>query len=446
MTQMTTYEVNADGLVGPTHAYGGLSAGNLASQTNKGEVSNPRAAVKQGLQKMKRLMDWGVPQCVLPPHERPYIGFLRGLGFGGSDAQVWERAWQTAPQVAWAASSASAMWAANAATIAPSVDTGDGKLHASAANLLTMLHRSLEGAQTTRALQALMPGDRFAVHAPLHAHADFADEGAANHVRLCADHGTPGVHLFVYGRDHQAWDGQNPARQTLASCQALATRHQLDPKRVVIAQQSRMAIEAGAFHNDVVCVGTRETLFYHEQAFENPEQTLAALRKAADGLFEPQFVAVSAQDLSLEDAVKSYLFNSQLLSLPGRDGLTLLAPTETQETPTAYAVCQALVAGNGPIRHVEYVDVRQSMRNGGGPACLRLRVVMTADELAAINPKMRLDDDLIATLGDWADRHYREALTAYDLRDPTLITETREALDALTQILGLGSGFYPFQR
>jgi succinylarginine dihydrolase len=445
---VTVYEVNADGIPGPTHSYGGLSVGNFASQGNKGEKSSPKQAVKQGLLKMKRLSDWGIPQYVLPPHERPQIPFLRALGFSGSDADVWSRAWAAYPQAAWAAASSSAMWSANAATIAPSVDTGDGRLHATPANLITMLHRSIEAPQTTAALRALMPDpDRFAVHAALHPHNALSDEGAANHVLLCGAFGQPGVHLFVYGRDaDEHWDGHNPARQTLAACHAIASLHGLDFKRVVFARQSKAAIEAGAFHNDVVAVGCTDTLFFHEQAFEDKAGTLAAIRRAADGLFEPQFVEVAAADLSLADAVKSYLFNSQLLALPGRDGLTLLAPMESHDTPSAKGVCDALVAGNGPIRQVEFVDVRQSMRNGGGPACLRLRIVMTADERAAANAAMRLDDRLFSALNDWADRYYRDSLTPAELPDPLLITESRAALDALSDLLNLGAGFYPFQR
>lgn len=445
---MSAVEINADGIPGPTHSYGGLSHGNYASQGNKGEVSSPRQAVKQGLKKMKLLADWGIPQFVLPPHERPDIPFLRGLGFAGPDAEVWTRAWKAYPPAAWAASSSSAMWAANAAMIAPSADTADGRLHATPANLITMLHRSIEAPQTQRSLKALMSDEaRFAVHDPLHFHNSLSDEGAANHVRLCADHGSKGVHLFVYGRDDQAlWTGHNPARQTLAACHAIASLHQLDFKRVVFARQSKAAIEAGAFHNDVVCVGTCDTLFFHEQAFEDKATVIADIKRAAEGLFEPQFVEVAAKDLSLADAVKSYLFNSQLLVVQEQAGLTLLAPMESHDTPAAKAVCDGLLSGNGPIRRVEFVDVRQSMRNGGGPACLRLRIVMTTDELAAANPKMRLDNHLFATLNDWADVHYRDSLTPADLPDQALIDESRRALDALTEILGLGSDFYPFQR
>ncbi|WP_029415301.1 N-succinylarginine dihydrolase [Brevundimonas bacteroides] len=438
-------EANADGLIGPTHSYAGLSPGNLASSLNKGEASNPRAAILQGLDKMKRLADLGLPQFVLPPHERPNIPFLRSLGFTGSDAAVLERAWKDAPSFAAAACSASPMWAANAATVTPSADAADGRVHFTPANLVTNLHRSLEHAQTKRSLNALFPDStRFAVHDALSPVAHLADEGAANHVRLCAEHGSPGVNLLVWGRDaFETWDGPYPARQTRQASEAIARRH--GASGAVLAQQSRAAIAGGTFHNDVVCVGALGTLFHHDLAFEDTAGTHAAIQAAAKG-FDPIFVEVSSADLPLADAISSYLFNSMLVSLPGEDRLTLICPTETRDNPRSHAVAQSLTASNGPIGRVEYVDVRQSMRNGGGPACLRLRVVLTEAELAATNPAMRLTDDLHARLSAWADRHYRERLTPADLADPALIEESRTALDQLAPLLGLGSGFYPFQR
>lgn len=438
-------EANADGLIGPTHSYAGLSPGNLASSLNKGEASNPRAAVLQGLDKMKRLADLGLPQFVLPPHERPNIPFLRSLGFTGSDAAVLERAWKDAPSFAAAACSASPMWAANAATVTPSADSADGRVHFTPANLVTNLHRSLEHAQTKRSLNALFPDPaRFAVHDALSPVAHLADEGAANHVRLCSEHGAPGVNLLVWGRDaFEAWDGPFPARQTRQASEAIARRH--GASGAVLAQQSRAAIAGGTFHNDVVCVGALDTLFHHDLAFEDTAATHAAIRAAAKG-FDPIFVEVSSADLPLADAISSYLFNSMLVSLPGEDRLTLICPTETRDNPRSHAVAQGLVASNGPIGPVEYVDVRQSMRNGGGPACLRLRVVLTEAELDATNPAMRLTDALHARLSAWAERHYRDRLTPADLADPALIAESRAALDELTELIGLGSGFYPFQR
>ncbi len=438
-------EANADGLIGPTHSYAGLSPGNLASSLNKGEASNPRAAVLQGLDKMKRLADLGLPQFVLPPHERPNIPFLRSLGFTGSDTAVLERAWKDAPSFAAAACSASPMWAANAATVTPSPDSADGRVHFTPANLVTNLHRSLEHAQTKRALDALFPDPaRFAVHDALSPVAHLADEGAANHVRLCAEHGAPGVNLLVWGRDaFEAWDGPFPARQTRQASEAVARRH--GASAPVLAQQSRAAIAGGTFHNDVVCVGALDTLFHHDLAFEDTAATHAAIRAAAQG-FDPIFVEVSSADLPLADAISSYLFNSMLVSLPGEDRLTLICPTETRDNPRSHVVAQGLVASNGPIGWVEYVDVRQSMRNGGGPACLRLRVVLTEAELAATNAAMRLTDALHAHLSAWAERHYRDRLTPSDLADPALIDESRAALDELTGLIGLGSDFYPFQR
>lgn len=438
-------EANCDGLVGPTHSFAGLAPGNIASEINKGDDSNPRSAVLEGLQKMKLLADWGLPQFVLPPHERPDIAFLRSIGFTGSDRHIVETAGRLSPEMLNSASSASSMWAANAATVTPSADSADGRVHLTAANLLTNLHRSLEGEQTARALRVLFPDPRrFAVHEPLPPQPHFGDEGAANHVRLCADHGRPGVNLFAYGREAwEQWTGRFPARQTLQASQAIVRRH--GAHGAVYARQARAAIEAGVFHNDVVCVGAKDTLFFHEAAFEDKAQVLADIRAAAVG-FEPQFVEIATADLPVVDAVRSYLFNSMLVPLPDRDRLTLIAPIEVAETPTAQAVVQRLIESNGPIGHVEYADVRQSMRNGGGPACLRLRVVLTSEELAATNPAQRFDDHLHGLLTAWAKRRYRDRLPPADLADPNLLVESREALDELTQILGLGTGFYPFQR
>ena len=428
-------EANLDGLVGPTHNYAGLSPGNLASQTNFGAASNPRAAVLQGLGKMKLLADLGVPQFVLPPHSRPDFAFLRSLGFSGSDAAVNEAAWKAVPTIAGAAWSASAMWAANAATVTPSVDSADGRLHLSAANLVTNLHRSLEHGETAAHLRRTFPDERrFAVHDALPSQPHFGDEGAANHVRLCAEHGAPGVNLFVYGRGaYEPWTRRFPARQTREAFEAIARRH--GAHRPVFLRQNPAAIEGGAFHNDVVCVGAKTCLFYHQAAFEDPAAMQAEVRRAAEGLFEPQFVEVSEAELPLADAVGSYLFNAMLIEVPGEDRLVLVAPIDVAENPRARAVAERIAASNGPIGRVQYVDVRESMRNGGGPACLRLRVVMTSDELAAADQRRRLTDDLHTRLTAWAEQHYRDRLSPADLADPRMIAESRAATEALDQLL-----------
>ena len=431
-------EVNFDGLIGPSHNYGGLSDGNLASARNAGDISNPREAAVQGLEKMRLLLRADLVQGVLPPLARPNFDLLVSAGFVGSDAQIIEAASRAAPHLLKAAYSASSMWTANAATVSPSADTGDGRLHLTPANLSTMLHRSLEHPDTTASLVSIFADEeRFAVHGALPAHADFADEGAANHVRLCAEHGKTGVELFVYGRQYGETAAGFPARQTLLASQSIARAHELRAGSAVFARQSRRAIEAGAFHNDVVCVGALDTLFFHEFAFEDAAGTLTDMRRAASGKFDLKPVMVPDAEVPLADAISSYLFNSQLLQFPEEDRLVLVAPMETRDTPSTRAYCERLERSNGPIGRVQFVDVRQSMRNGGGPACLRLRVVMTEQELQACHPGVLLDEEQIDALQACVRATYRDRLPPADLADPAFADECRIAREALLEILDL---------
>lgn len=440
-------EINFDGLVGPTHNYAGLSEGNLASARNADTIARPREAALQGIAKMRRLRTLGLAQGVLPPHERPNVAWLRSLGFIGSDGAVWEAAWAREPVIARAALASSAMWAANAATVSPSADCSDGRLHASVANLQTMLHRILEAEQTERALQRLLPDEaRFCVHAALPPHEALSDEGAANHMRMAADTGARGVEIFVYGRTASEARAGFPARQTLEACRALARRHRLDPDATVFARQAPQAIDAGAFHNDVVAVAHEQVLFHHEDAFADKAALYAEVRAKAQ-TFAPVFVEAPRARVDLEAAVASYLFNSQLVRTPGAAQLTLIAPTEVRENnQTAEYVASTIAQPDAAIGAVEYVEVRESMRNGGGPACLRLRIVMTAQERAAAAQGFFLTDALADALEAWVRKHYRERLAPDELGDPALVTEVQAALDDLTRILPLGSDFYPFQR
>ena len=441
-------EVNFDGLVGPSHNYAGLSYGNVASGRHQHLEANPRAAALQGLDKMQAVADLGLVQGLLPPHERPHIPTMRALGFGGNDASVLAQAAAEAPVLLSAASSASAMWTANAATVSASMDTADGRLHLSTANLNAKFHRSIEGPGTTRALRAIFHDDQqFCVHDPLPANPHMGDEGAANHTRLCAHHGAPGVELFVYGK--VAFDPKSPqptrfpARQTLEASAAIARRHGLKSEHVVFAQQNPEVIDQGVFHNDVIAVGNRNVLLYHEAAFLDPDSMLAELNQKLQGT-ELIPLCVTQQEMSVEEAVNSYLFNSQLITLPD-DSMALIVPQEVEDTPRVWAVVQRLLdAPDNPLSQVRVMDLKQSMRNGGGPACLRLRVVMTPEEQAAVGHCL-VTPDLLAELRPWVEKHYRDRLTQADLADPALLTESRTALDELTQILKLGS-IYDFQR
>jgi len=441
-------EVNFDGLVGPTHNYSGLAHGNVASMSHGGLVSNPKEAALQGLAKMKSLKDAGYAQGVLPPQQRPDIGALRALGFGGDNASVLAQAAEQAPQLLRAVCSASSMWTANAGTVTPSVDAADGRVHFTPANLQSSFHRFLEPETTGRVLAAIFADPaHFAHHPVLPATPAFSDEGAANHTRLCGEHGEPGVHLFVYGRQAFGGDGiepqRFPARQTLEASQAIARQHGLNDAQVVYAQQHPDAVDAGVFHNDVIAVGNGPVLLYHELAFRDEQATLDALRDKMATPLIPVRVPLAA--VSLEDAVASYLFNSQLLTNP--DGsMTLVVPGECQEREAVWRCLQDhLLAGNNPIAEVVVKDVKQSMRNGGGPACLRLRVVLSRVEREALGGRVLLDDALYADLVAWVERHYRDSLSPEDLSDPRLAEETLAALDDLTRILALGP-VYPFQR
>ena len=362
-------EINFDGIIGPSHNYAGLSLGNLASSGHAGETSYPRAAALQGLAKMRHNLALGLAQGFFLPLPRPNPVFLSAIAADGSE----DRSLRAA---AW---SASAMWTANAATVSPAPDTADGRCHLTAANLVTMPHRAQEWPDTVRQLRlAFADSAKFAVHDAVPPW--FGDEGAANHMRMCAGHGEPGLELFVYGKSGGAF----PARQHEQASRVVARRHRLDPARVLFIEQNPAAIAAGAFHNDVVAVANERVLFTHEHAFADPDGTYAAIRAA---LPEAEIVVVPAAAVSLADAIASYLFNAQLLTLPGGE-MALVIPLEAWEHPRVRGWLEAMLASNGPIRQVLPVDVRQSMANGGGPACLRLRVV--ADP-ASVDPRFMLD-------------------------------------------------------
>ncbi|MDO6559462.1 N-succinylarginine dihydrolase [Paraglaciecola chathamensis] len=445
---MKQFEVNFDGLVGPTHNYAGLSYGNVASLNNASAESSPKQAAKQGLKKMKALADLGMIQGVLAPQARPDVDALRRLGFSGSDANVLQQAAKQAPAIFQACCSASSMWTANAATVSPSADTADGTVHFTPANLTNKYHRSLEPQVTGNILKATFANpNHFSHHTHLPDNEHFGDEGAANQTRLCREYGEKGVELFVYGR--YAFDKSKPApvkfpaRQTLEASQAVARLHGLSDENVVFIQQNPDLIDQGVFHNDVISVGNQNVLFYHEQAFLDTDKAFAEI-KHKYGAGELHFIKVTTEQVSVQDAIKSYLFNTQLITLANGE-MAIIAPTDCEENPAVSAYLNELVTLNTPIKHIRYHDVKQSMRNGGGPACLRLRVALNETELAAVNQSTMMNDAQFERLNNWVDKHYRDRLSVDDLRDVALLNESRTALDELTQLLKLGS-VYPFQK
>ena len=486
-------EYNFDGLVGPTHHYAGLSKGNRASIKHKAQVSYPKKAALEGLTKMKLLMDRGYNQALLPPHSRPAWGCLKQLGFSGSPEQILKAAWDFSPSLLSACYSASNMWTANSATVSPSADTKDRKVHFTPANLNSHLHRSLEVEQTHKVLKKIFSDTQhFVVHSPLPSVSTFSDEGGANHSRLCAEYSQAGVELFAYGLSafqhtaEKVGDMENMEnkkfipRQSKEAAQAISFRHGLSKNSVVIAQQKPEAVDAGVFHNDVICTADGNLIFYHEQSFLDTEATI----KEIEEKLQPTpllKIKVTETEIPLSLGVSSYLFNSQLLPLvqdSGLEGLELeatkdlelevakglelevakdlavqgleaakkkwllVAPSECEKDPLVKSYLESL-KGEW-IKEVQFVSLGQSMRNGGGPACLRLRVVLTDEEAKAIHQGVILTDAMYQQLVSWVEKHYRDELIFNDLLDPSLIQESQSALDELTTILHLES-IYDFQ-
>ena len=415
---MALVEINFDGIIGPSHNYAGLSPGNIASANNAGAVSQPRAAALQGIEKMRANLRLGLAQGFFMPLDRPNKAWLAGLATDMTTAD---------PHIRAAAFSASAMWAANAATVSPAPDTTDGRCHLSAANLLTMAHRSHEWTGTLAQLKLAFADERhFTVHGPVPP--PFGDEGAANFMRLCPSHGEAGLEIFVYGKS----GGPFPARQHIEASKAVARAHRLNPERTLFIQQSEIAIAAGAFHNDVVAVANERVLFTHEQAFEEPETAYEAIKARMP---EAEIVIVPADRVSLADAIQSYLFNAQLVTLPDGGGMALILPTEAQANLNVWGWLEEHVAGNGPIRRLVPVDVRQSMANGGGPACLRLRVV--ADP-TTVDPRFIADETKLDRMADVIAEHWPESIAPDQLADPALVEHVQKARLALLDACGLG--------
>ena len=410
-------EINFDGIIGPSHNYAGLSVGNIASSTHAGETAYPREAALQGIAKMQHNLDLGLGQGFFMPLDRPNEAWLGSLATTVADAE---------PQLRAAAFSASSMWAANAATVSPAPDAIDGKCHLTVANLQTMPHRSHEWPGTLAQLKlAFANDDHFAVHAPVPS--PFGDEGAANHMRLCRGHDAPGIEIFVYGKS----GGPFPARQHIEASKAVARKHGLGPDRAIFAQQAEVAIAAGAFHNDVVAVANERVLFTHEQAFEQPDRLYGAIRSAMP---DAEIIIVPADRVSLADAIKSYLFNAQLVTLPEDGGMALILPSEARENAAVWRYLTDLVAGNGPIRRLCPVDVRQSMANGGGPACLRLRVV--ADP-AKVDPRFMATSQKLDEIARTVAEYWPESINPGQLSDPQLIATIRETRNRLLDICQL---------
>jgi len=437
---MNAREINLTGLAGPTHHFGGLAQGNVAARQHAGKISNPKAAARQCLEMMKLLSDLGVTQVIVPPQLRPRLDILRQLGFSGSGEQVMRKAYKNAPELLFACYSSSSMWTANATTISPSADSADGKVHFTPANLASHLHRRIETEHTAAYLKTVFSNEKcFVHHAPLPGSRELSDEGAANHNRLCVDDRRAGLQLFVYGYHGLQADTHAPtrfsARQSLAASQAIARLHQLTPEKTLFAQQNPKAIDAGVFHNDVIAVTNGSVMLYHEHAFVDTETVIKDIRLHW-GESPLYLVPVPQTELSLDEAVASYVFNSQLVTLPDNN-MALIAPESCRGHTNAQRVIERIIAADNPITAAYYVDCSESLKNGGGPACLRLRVMLNDAELTAMHQGVRFTDALYIKCLDIIERLYRDRLSNEDLLDPALVTEAHTAHETLLAALGL---------
>jgi len=428
---MPVHELNLESLVGPTHHYAGLSPGNIASTMHAKTSSNPAEAALQSINKIRLLHNLGVKQAIIPPHMRPNLTLLNTLGLSKIRGQ------ESHLRLLSAAFSASSMWVANAATVTPSTDTQDNRVHITAANLVTHLHRHQEADFSHYLFQRIFPNKKYFIHhPPLPKTPDFNDEGAANHNRLASKHAKPGIHLFVYNREAKRITPTHfPARQTREASEAIARNHLIKPEHLFFAAQTPTAIDAGVFHNDVIAVTNESVFLLHQDSFLNQKKLLTQLQQKVH--FSLQIIEITREMLSLEEAVKSYLFNSQLVTLPHSSNMALIAPKECQNIPRVRAVIEHLLAENNPISEVHYVNLTQSMHNGGGPACLRLRMPLNENELNSMHSGIRVNHNLLDTLEAWVIQHYRTTLSLDDLLDPRLTDESFNALSELEKILDL---------
>jgi succinylarginine dihydrolase len=442
MAKNGAVEWQFDGLVGPTHNYAGLSFGNVASGKNAGQISNPKMAALQGLEKMRLVHGLGGRQAFLPPQQRPVITILEQLGFATGHrkqdiTKAIDIASKKAPHILASAYSSSFMWAANAATVSPSADTADGRLHLTPANLISHLHRSVEAEWNFRALKKIFHDESlFAIHNSLPATVQMADEGAANHMRVCNQHGMAGLEIFVYGTaDSDIKKPKKfPARQHREASMAIARIHGLAPEKIIMLQQSPDVIDEGVFHNDVIVMNSNYLMIAHERAFVTQKDFITNMEQLQLEGFN--YVSIGEGEFSVADAVETYLFNSQLIELPDRR-MVLVAPGECQTHPQAQRLIRRLVEEEKVIAEVRYLNVRESMRNGGGPACLRLRIVMTPEESAAMHQGIVYNEAIHDALFQWVNKYYRDRLAPEDLADPDLLGEVCAAYAELETLIGL---------
>jgi succinylarginine dihydrolase len=192
-----------------------------------------------------------------------------------------------------------------------------------------------------------------------------------------------------------------------------------------------------------VSLANEEVFIFHQEAFADRvelERVLHHLKEHVKG-FHP--IEILSEDISLDDLVSSYLLNSQLITVDNNEMMMLL-PEEVQNHPNCMRWLDE-IQSSSPIKYLEFVDIRQSMMNGGGPACLRFKAVVNNDEFDRLNERFLLSPTKLMDLRTLVSKHYRDKLHPEDLLDIKFMQESYTFLDELTQLLDLGN-IYNFQR
>jgi succinylarginine dihydrolase len=435
------FEVNFDGIPGPTHLFAGLSKGNIASQINSGKISSPKKAALQSLEKINTIYRLGIKQAIVPPHRKPNITPLSVYGFQGSLQEQLKQAHDTDPKLFAGLYSSSNMWTANAATVSPSPDTQSGKLQLTIANLKSNFHRSLESFKTYDIFRKIFSSVLISVHSPLPGLSP--DEGAANHLRFCEDYGQEGLEVFVFSfgvKEELPRTKLFDPRQSREASLEVIRKHEI--KHSLTIFQNPEAIDAGVFHNDVISTGNKNFFFYHEKSFFKNSETIQNISNEYKKITNKDLILleVKEKELSLNNAVSSYLFNSQILSPEGKEGMILFAPKECERFEKVRKYINKIILDPAnPLTEVIYFDLNESMQNGGGPACLRLRIVMNEAQLKDINQSLMFNDALYKKLKQLIEENYPDELKLEDLTKPEIVEKISICFDKYEEIFNINT-------
>ncbi len=409
-------QIFVDGIIGPTYHYGGMAVGNVLSQAHKHQESYPKKAALEGLEKMNQVRQLGCLQYVLPPLCKDVDRLLSLWGYEQGDMTSRLKALGYAhPYYLSALFSGASAWVANSCHITPSCDALDGICHITPANLVSCFHRHLDVDGYRDFLHQLFLNDElFQIYDPLPV--VYTDEGMANTIRLSGGNEL-GLYLHVYGKTlSQRFTRTFPARQTKEAFDRICYTHKRQDSMDI--QQSPFAIDAGVFHNDVIAFGSHNLLVLHEHAFDNQVDVLNSITDRYQSKYgEPLHVyEVSNEVLSLDEAVHTYFFNSQLI-LVEKNTFHLLIPSRAMSHSGVKKSLKRLSKLKGLSITVHEVSCEESIKNGGGPACLRFFSVLNKAEHKAINSKFLLTDEMYEQWFQFIQTHYPDTLSFDDLKD-----------------------------